>query len=808
MNMGFRFGNKIKEECGMKPKHFANPICLFATVFSILLIFSENAYAYEYGWGIKQATNDSLWSGYPRIDGNNLVRLSCREQPGRIWGVLSAELLNLASGKQTRIADNLQMFYPGGAPRVCSGTDRFGPKISGNYVVLDNPSYYGWRVYLYDIAKGELRIASNSTARRDHKYPAILGKKIFWNDNWNAMIEYDIEDGTELAISNNTAGVPRVFGNYIVWGGEEGYIYDPETKTTSYLGDNPVYQRYKSKCIGNCPLEATGDIFAYEKSLFGMNEVYLHNIFDNTEARVTFNNKEELRPFFDKDQAVWAANLEGNFSIYLQNLETHPLEFAAPRNPWLTFNISKKGRPRVSGDYVVFAETAQPSCGIHLLSISSGDEGIFGPCGSDFPSISGDIVAFHRNLVTYPPGRGRVENYDIYFHRISTGETLQLTNNSAEQSYPDVFGNRIIWVDKRSGNFDIYMFDLTTLATTRVSSLPGSETNPRIEGNRITYQFATPDLRYGGINVYDIESGNTTNIVTNNFPTNTPVIYGDIVAWREYWAPGQTLSFHYHNLSSGEQKRFRTIKLYDWDLAHGGRRGYLSIHGEVIVWEDINTTIHQIYMYHIPSGKTVQLTNTGGTWVYPNDVNYDQVSPAVYESTVVWASADKSKSSEYAFTGSIFQYDISQFRFPEIRRYVPYARPSPWPTVTPRPTVSIKPRSQYKTTPRREVPTKIPIASGKPRISPSPRPTWMGPTPATIQSSSGPLPSFATLRPTYEPSPGKRATDSPEATENGATPKAGGVPSSVWIVGLLIVAAVAYFIYTKKIGGVDESEEG
>lgn len=42
----------------------------------------------------------------------------------------------------------------------------------------------------------------------------------------------------------------------------------------------------------------------------------------------------------------------------------------------------------------------------------------------------------------------------------------QITTNPSSQSNPDIYGDKIVWQDKRNGNWDIYLYDLSTNTTT------------------------------------------------------------------------------------------------------------------------------------------------------------------------------------------------------------------------------------------------------------------------------------------------------------------------------------------------------
>ncbi len=74
-------------------------------------------------------------------------------------------------------------------------------------------------------------------------------------------------------------------------------------------------------------------------------------------------------------------------------------------------------------------------------------------------------------------------------------ETRITTNGTA--SYPDIYGNTLVWLDNRNGNDDIYIYDISTHKEIHTTNKL-NQTNPAIYGNRVVWE----DERNGGHDIY------------------------------------------------------------------------------------------------------------------------------------------------------------------------------------------------------------------------------------------------------------------------------------------------------------------
>jgi len=136
------------------------------------------------------------------------------------------------------------------------------------------------------------------------------------------------------------------------------------------------------------------------------------------------------------------------------------------------------------------------------------------------PDIYGNRVVWVNDNVGYS---------DIYMYDLSTKKQTQITNNGLANS-PAIYGNKIVWQDARNGNADIYMYDISTKKEKRITTNPSASYSPKIYGDRIVWE----DDRNGNwdIYVYDLATRQESH-TTDKSDQYYPDIYGDRIVWTD-----------------------------------------------------------------------------------------------------------------------------------------------------------------------------------------------------------------------------------------------------------------------------------
>jgi len=220
------------------------------------------------------------------------------------------------------------------------------------------------------------------------------------------------------------------------------------------------------------------------------------------------------------------------------------------------------------------------------------------------PAVYGDIIVWEDK---------RNGNLDIYMYNLTSATETQITTDGADQGFPAVYGDIIVWMDTRNLGWDIYMYNLTSSTETRITTGNQLSGLPVVYGDIIVWI----DNRNGNwdIYMYNLTSSTETQITTNTANQGEPAVYGDIIVWEDY--RNGFADIYMYNLTSSTETQITT------DPAH---QGAPAIHGDIIVWQDQRNIGWDIYMYNLTSSTETRLTTA----------IQDQESPAIHGDLIVW----------------------------------------------------------------------------------------------------------------------------------------------------------------------------
>lgn len=276
-----------------------------------------------------------------------------------------------------------------------------------------------------------------------------------------------------------------IYDNKLVWTNYENngfidiYMYDLSAKKESRITT-------KSYAFLSC-IYGNRIVYLNNSNGEGRQYVYMYDLSTKKDTRISHSGEAQNLAIYN-NRIVWSTNLVGNPSnIYMYDLSTNK-----------ETQITTSGvayNPAIYGDRILW-----------MSDINWGNGGV------------------------YAQG-------NIYMHNLSTGKQTKITTSgtvclpTGSEPCADIYGDRIVWTDHRSGDLDIYMYDLSTKKETRITKNPSDSRNPVIYGNNIVWQ----DNRngYWGIYAYDLVTHQQihTSAMSDQI---APAIYGNKVVWIDY----------------------------------------------------------------------------------------------------------------------------------------------------------------------------------------------------------------------------------------------------------------------------------
>lgn len=90
------------------------------------------------------------------------------------------------------------------------------------------------------------------------------------------------------------------------------------------------------------------------------------------------------------------------------------------------------------------------------------------------------------------------------------GTETPITTETADQGWPVISGDTIVWNDARNGQVDIYMYDLSTKTETRITTGAADEYIPQISGDKIVWHEGA----WGNLDIFvhDLSTSTTKQI--------------------------------------------------------------------------------------------------------------------------------------------------------------------------------------------------------------------------------------------------------------------------------------------------------
>ena len=301
------------------------------------------------------------------------------------------------------------------------------PVIYGNTIVWQDNRNGNWDIYIEDFSTKK---QIHTTNKSDQVNPAIYGNKVVWEDSRNGGSDIYIQDLStkeETRITNNgKAYDPEIYGNRIVW-------------TDGRNGGSREYGYY----VGNW-------------------DIYMYDISTQKETQITTNTSTQANPSIYGDRIVYEDSEYGTTQvsqICMYDLSTHKETLLGDLGLYIH-------GPVIYGNWIAWVTDAD-NIGIHEIptlasaniapSDTSTDPAIY-----ENPTIQGEPEVKYTYDLSFDPAiyedrmvynhADRFDTSNISEIRVLNLSTMKETLITKSGRSPEIYGNRIVWVDYRNGN--------------------------------------------------------------------------------------------------------------------------------------------------------------------------------------------------------------------------------------------------------------------------------------------------------------------------------------------------------------------
>jgi beta propeller repeat protein len=299
----------------------------------------------------------------------------------------------------------------------------------------------------------------------------------------------------EFQITTSTASQehPDIFGYRIVYQDSRNGNWDIYMYTVQ--GVSPPEARVTTNAANQIAPSIYGDLIVYQDDRNGNWDIYMYNLTSQTETRITTNNSTQQSPEIWGTRMVWEDYRNGNPNIYVYDLTTHT-------ETRLTTTSSRE--PSISDRRVAYEKMVSSGASwytVYYYDLQTGVE-------SSIPGYSGQ----NHNPEVYG---GRIvwdslHSWDLFTQNemalldVTTGSIWE-TNNATNEENPDIFEYYVVyqsdqWIGTREGAYtwDIYLYNMDLQVISRVTNNSANQFDPAIYGGRIVYT----DDRNGNLDIY------------------------------------------------------------------------------------------------------------------------------------------------------------------------------------------------------------------------------------------------------------------------------------------------------------------
>ena len=185
----------------------------------------------------------------------------------------------------------------------------------------------------------------------------------------------------------------------------------------------------------------------------------------------------------DGDRIVWGEYRSGNYDIYMYDISDR-------RETRVTTNSGVQYFPDIDGDLIVYQDNRHLHLCVYVYDLSTGQETLV----SNYDRCYNPVIEGDRVIYEYRYANSTGHERALYEYDVSNGVTTHLYHSPYSGDLrPSIHSGKIVWMDSRAHNNDIYMYDYNNGLIKTLTTNESSQIYPFVYDDIVTWI----DYRWG-----------------------------------------------------------------------------------------------------------------------------------------------------------------------------------------------------------------------------------------------------------------------------------------------------------------------
>ncbi len=297
------------------------------------------------------------------------------------------------------------------------------------------------------------------------------------------------------------------------------------------------------------------------------------------------NAHNERLATIDGTRAAWVDQKNGLNTVVVYDFTMEEEWSVQLSGPEFLMNV------QLSQDILVWSTFNLMTFDVEVFGYNLRSNMLLSDLGRDSELLSSARVSNNRIVWEDSRNDPGKNNTELYLVNTSTMEETVIVSDTGRRSGPDIYGDRVVWIDYRSLASEIYVYDMNSKTEQKLTNNAGDVqfVDPSVSRDYAAWTESVNSSGDKSMYVYYFATGETKKVAeVVNYQTLSPKLDGSYVAWIQ----GGTNYVYVYDL-----KKDKRILIDD----SPANKSNLEISNGKVVWDDYRNGDFDIYIATIPA---------------------------------------------------------------------------------------------------------------------------------------------------------------------------------------------------------------